>query len=330
MNKRTDLDDVEFELVSIGSGDPDLGELTDEEEFQDYDPWQPRDPGGESGGQWIKTNALSDEQLLERYLTKKSKEKEENHGGSPEEKHQAGYDEYKQLSNEWQSMSPDEKKDFIAKLRTEFAGVRGKTKFNLQEPATGPSAREDWKDLKEDPAWKDKERSAVGYYKGSGYQGINGALRDSKGQTNNERITAMDRVLQRNRLPTDKAFYRGLKDKSLAKGFDKMKPGDIVVDHGFTSVSTERKIAYSFGAGNNGVRMKVYAKKGARGLTLDKYYSGGNKPGIGNTYKDHEAETILHRGAKLMFRGIKRKKAKIYGSTKIPGFTQYEFDLVSK
>ncbi len=303
-------------FVPVGQGD---NNFVWDAAFRDYDPLQPRD----DQGQWSETGgggggALG-KALAESYAYRESQKIRKEGGVNSEDK---ARDKYNELMKEYKYASPEDQKFMREHMQKELGfqsktpslsasklGSGGRLDPNSDLPSSGPELDK----TPSSPELSLKEREALSDYQNHTYEKLNKQLRDTKGVNNSERVTHLDRALQGNRLERDRQLYRGSGSDRHAKAFDKMKPGDVITDHGYGSTSSDKEVAHEAFVKGHGTRMKIYAKKGARVINVDKV-------GTFNGEDVGEKEFLLHRGYKLKYRGFKTKRSG----------KQYEFDLVSK
>jgi hypothetical protein len=134
----------------------------------------------------------------------------------------------------------------------------------------------------------------LGYYKGSGYHNMNGALRTNKGdlsKIHNEKIKAyigqVDKVFAESPgLAHDIKTYRGFGHDGLPS---KNMTGAEFVDHAFISTSVNKSTTSGFASDE--ILMEITIPKGAKGIALDTPGSGG--------YYNGEGEVLLNRGTKF-------------------------------
>ena len=135
-----------------------------------------------------------------------------------------------------------------------------------------------------------EEQKAVKIYTGSGYHGINSALRE--GDTNKwgygPKIKALEAAINKHEIPQATTLYRGISKESYDSMFgENIQIGSIVKDKGFVSTSTSQSFAE--GWKSHGVTLHISMPKGAKGMNVEKISSVGSI----------EHEVILQHGSKF-------------------------------
>jgi hypothetical protein len=196
-----------------------------------YDPSQLRDPGGEGGGQWVKTIKIGGRVELSAGVNPTT--------GKPVPGPVKGT--VVRLSETQVMINAGSK----AKPRW-VAGRRGDAKtVERAKPAqgVGPGRRGYWSRL------SDKERDAVDSYKGYGYKQINSRLR--AGNAASEMVRQLDSAIAKGSLGGDTKLYRSFHMENIPKA------GDVISDRGFASTSTRREVAERFTKIGGGRRAMV-------------------------------------------------------------------------
>jgi len=143
-------------------------------------------------------------------------------------------------------------------------------------------------------------KEAVDSYSGSGYSGINAALRQAKVEAWNSgtsalttlskeqamRVAALDVVTRVGlREPPPSEVYRGVKSNDFTRYVDSLGVGQTFTDSGFVSTSTEWWTANNFGNASGGTIMKI---KTRQGLSIKAWSSHSG-----------ENEVLLPRGSRF-------------------------------
>ena len=108
-------------------------------------------------------------------------------------------------------------------------------------------------------------------YQGSGYDQLNTALRDARGGVPiyvRSSADNLDRAISSSQLPNDVLTYRGFgnPDRFIHGWNDVDTTGLTWIEHGYTSVSTDVRVASGFSSG--GVVIRVVVPRGTPGLRL--------------------------------------------------------------
>ncbi len=137
------------------------------------------------------------------------------------------------------------------------------------------------------------------------------------GGTVSDEAMNLKRAMNTARFPADTTVYRGV---VVSKGGSIPEVGDSFTDRGFSSTSTNPKIASQFasqvGEGETAVTYKVNVKKGQAAIPLGKNY---HQPGNPKFDLGEESEVLIDSGAKY----------RVTGRTKTATGWEMSVDLIS-
>jgi hypothetical protein len=149
------------------------------------------------------------------------------------------------------------------------------------------------------PTPTEEESDAINSYAVGTYLPINKQLRTGIPQQTatrtsvNEKIKAMDALIDRSSLPTDTVLFRGVSDIEVARKLAALKPGDTFSEGGYGSTTNRRDIAQGFD--KTGVEISITAPAGSKAYAV---------PGTSGK----EGEVLIHRGARYKVNRVMRRK----------------------
>lgn len=201
-----------------------------------YNPNQPRDPGGEAGGQWTSGGSggssapkLPTIKLHGRYDFAQGKV----HGTNEQITNFAGTVERKAKDGRLMVNAGTNAKPKWVETRQEHVRI---------PPPPKPVGRSQWK-----KQLSPREIASVKAYKGAAYETINHGLRNPppKGAAK-EYAAEIDKAIAKGKIERNVTAYRGMSARFF-KGLNmKTLVGREFVDHGFVSVSQSRDVADGF------------------------------------------------------------------------------------
>lgn len=195
-------------------------------------------------------------------------------------------------------------RDYLRDPRGTKTGGQFTTVIGDEEPIDtkdyeekGDLSAKELKELREEALnWRnllDEEINILQQYTNELYADVNGALRSGDIDADTASIAdVLNGAIEKSLLPQNTILFRGVSGP-FADQMGTLKPGDAIIDPGFTSTTLDAKVARNITARHDGraVVMRIYADQGARALI----------PAQDSHYFADEDEVLLPRGTRLRF-----------------------------